>query len=94
MSEARFAPYRRTPKNEPFKPGDTVQFKVTTLAGHGWFMGQIWCKGPKSEATHAVDPRTYWVADGQAYHEVHVRDMRLVFSRDLLNLEMTETRAA
>lgn len=90
MSETRFAPYRRTPKNEPFKPGDTVQFQVTTLAGHGFFLGQIWSKGPKSDAPHALDPHTYWVADGQTYHEVHVSDLRLVYSRDMLNFETSQ----
>lgn len=80
-----FTPYRRTPKNEPFKPGDSVQFKVTTLAGRGWFLGQIWAKGPKPTASHAPDRHTYWVADGQAYHEVHISDLRLVHTRDHLN---------
>jgi hypothetical protein len=83
-----FSTYRSTPKNEPFKPGDTVQFKVTTLAGVTHFMGQVWCNAPAAT--------TYWVAtDAGRYHQVWRGDMRLVYSRDMLNLERpVERRAA
>lgn len=68
------APYRQTAKAEPFKPGDEVQFRHTTLRGHGWFLGQIWCWGPRDHE--------YWIALPRGeYALVHRSELRLVCAR-------------
>ena len=69
-----FTRYLSTPKNAPFKPGDDVQFRVDTLAGHGYFLGQIWCSAPAD--------KTYWIAtDSGVFHNVHRSDLRLICAR-------------
>lgn len=68
------APYRQTAHDEPFKPGDEVQFRVDTLAGHGYFLGQVWSFAP----AHT----TYWIAtDSGVFHQVRRSDLRLIHAR-------------
>lgn len=74
-----FKRYTQTPKSDEYKPGDNVQFKVSTLRGHGWLLGQIWCRANSGNQPY------YWIAtDTGQYHEVHKRDLRMVAKRDHL----------
>lgn len=83
MHEPRFTPNRHTPKTEPFKPGDEVQFKVVTLAGVGYFLGQIWSLAPANT--------TYWVAtDSGVFHKVRREDLRLVAERSVHSPELAQ----
>lgn len=88
-------PYRQTPCNEPYKPGDEVDFRARALSGRmRWFSGQVWAKGPPARYSHAPDPHTYWVTDGRAFHEVHRSDLRLIHARDHQNVRSDREREA
>jgi hypothetical protein len=89
------AKYVPTPKADEFKAGDTVQFRVDEVHGHGYLIGQLWSRAENPEKLQNPNmPPGYWnpwvraqgkfwwvVRDDQSAFRVSEKNLRVIIRR-------------